>query len=73
MEKVFIDTEIALDLLSERAPCYLPAAGLFTRAGQGGLAIYVSSLSFSSLRYLLSRLKEAKITTMTVEDYLLSA
>jgi predicted nucleic acid-binding protein len=56
MEKVFIDTDIALDLLSERAPHYQAAAELFTRADQGGLTIYVSSLSFSNLHYLLSRL-----------------
>jgi predicted nucleic acid-binding protein len=56
MEKVFIDTDIALDLLSERAPHYFPAAQLFTLADKGGLEIYVSSLSFSNLHYLLSRL-----------------
>jgi len=56
MNKVFIDTDIALDLLSERMPHYLPAAQLFTLADQGKLSIYVSSLSFSNLHYLLSRL-----------------
>lgn len=56
MEKVFIDTDIALDLLSQRTPHYLPAAQLFTLADQGKLSIYVSSLSFSNLHYLLSRL-----------------
>jgi predicted nucleic acid-binding protein len=56
MDKVFIDTDIALDLLSERKPHYLPAAQLFTLADQGRLSIYVSSLSFSNLHYLLSRL-----------------
>jgi len=56
MDKVFIDTDIALDLLSERTPHYLPAAQLFTLADQGKLSIYVSSLSFSNLHYLLSRL-----------------
>jgi predicted nucleic acid-binding protein len=49
MEKVFIDTDIALDLLSERAPYYTAAAKLFT------LADYISSLSFSNLNYLLTR------------------
>jgi len=56
MNKVFIDTDIALDLLSERMPHYFPAAQLFTLADQGKLSIYVSSLSFSNLHYLLSRL-----------------
>jgi predicted nucleic acid-binding protein len=56
MNRVFIDTDIALDLLSQRKPHYLPAAQLFTRADQGELSICVSSLSFSNLHYLLSRM-----------------
>ncbi|HVY75350.1 MAG TPA: PIN domain-containing protein [Puia sp.] len=55
MEKVFIDTDIALDLLSERLPHYTYAARLFTLSDKGKLSIYVSSLSFSNLNYLLSR------------------
>lgn len=55
MEKVFIDTDIALDLLSERMPHYTYAARLFTLADKGKLLICVSSLSFSNLNYLLSR------------------
>ncbi|HXB43965.1 MAG TPA: PIN domain-containing protein [Puia sp.] len=55
MEKVFIDTDIALDLLSERLPHYTHAAQLFTQSDKGKLLIYVSSLSFSNLNYLLSR------------------
>jgi predicted nucleic acid-binding protein len=55
MEKVFIDTDISLDLLSERLPYYNHAAQLFTLADKGKIKIYVSSLSFSNLNYLLSR------------------
>lgn len=55
MEKIFIDTDIALDLLSERLPHYTYAAQLFTLADRDKLLIYVSSLSFSNLNYLLSR------------------
>ena len=55
MEKVFVDTDNALDLLSERMPHYIHAARLFTLADKGVLSVYVSSLSFSNLNYLLSR------------------
>ena len=55
MDKVFIDTDIALDLLSERKPHYEPAAILFSQADKGILKIYIASLSFSNLHYLLSR------------------
>lgn len=55
MEKVFIDTDIALDLLSERKPYYHHAAKLFSLADKGKIIIYISSLSFSTLNYLLTR------------------
>jgi predicted nucleic acid-binding protein len=55
MDRIFIDTDIALDLLSERMPHYNYAAKLFTMADKKKLSLYVSSLSFSNLNYLLSR------------------
>ncbi len=55
MEKVFVDTEIVLDLLSNREPFYIHAAYLFSEADKNKIKIFVSSLSFSNLNYLLSR------------------
>lgn len=53
MESVFIDTDICLDLLTERKPFYDPAAQLFSLADRKKLALYVSSLSFSNIHYIL--------------------
>jgi len=55
MTKIFIDTDVSLDLLAKREPHYLYAATLFTLADKGELELFVSSLSFSNLNYLLSR------------------
>ena len=55
MNKIFIDTDVCLDLLAKREPHYLYAATLFTLADKGELKLFVSSLSFSNLNYLLSR------------------
>lgn len=55
MTKIFIDTDVCLDLLAKREPHYLYAATLFTLADKGELQLFVSSLSFSNLNYLLSR------------------
>jgi predicted nucleic acid-binding protein len=55
MEKVFIDCDICLDLLAERMPHYEPAALLFTLADKSKLKLYVSSLIFGNLHYLLGR------------------
>jgi len=60
MEKVFVDTDITLDLLSQREPHYAAAAKLFTLADKGKLSIYISSLSFSNLNYLLTRQYDAR-------------
>lgn len=54
-DSIFIDTDICLDLLAERTPFYSHAAELFTLADKGKILIYVSSLTFSKLNYLLSR------------------
>ncbi len=55
MKKVFVDTDILLDLLSGRVPFVESAAILFSKADRKKIKIYVSSLSFSNLNYLLSR------------------
>lgn len=55
MEKVFVDTDIILDLLSGRQPHYEFAAELFSKADEGYLKVCVSSLSFSNVNYILSR------------------
>jgi predicted nucleic acid-binding protein len=53
MQKVFADTDISLDLLSKRIPFYNAASHLFTHADKGEIKIYVSSLTFSNLHYIL--------------------
>ena len=55
MKKVFVDTDIVLDLLSYREPFYTHSAQLFSEADKGKTKIYVSSLSFSNLNYILSK------------------
>jgi predicted nucleic acid-binding protein len=53
--KVFVDTDIILDLLAMREPHYQFSARLFSMADEGELKLYVSSLSFSNLNYILSK------------------
>jgi len=55
MEKVFVDTDIILDLLSNREPFYTYSAHLFSEADKSTTKVYVSSLSFANLNYILSR------------------
>lgn len=55
MDKIFIDTSIILDLLLERHPDHKYAAHLFTLADKGNIEIYISSLCFSHLDYIISK------------------
>ena len=55
MEKVFVDSDIVLDLLSGREPHYKYAAELFSMADKNSIKIYVSSLTFANVNYILSR------------------
>lgn len=53
MTKVFVDTDVCLDLLSGRKPFNHAAEILFSLADTGKIKIYVSSLSFSNIDYVL--------------------
>ena len=55
MEKIFVDTDIVLDLLGQRMPFYDFSANLFSEADKGRIELFVSALSFSNLNYLLSK------------------
>jgi len=60
MKKVFIDTNIVLDLLGQREPFYEDAAKLFSQADRGKIKLYVSSLTIANANYVLTKLKSAK-------------
>ena len=57
--RVFIDTNIMLDLLGERHPFYLPAAQLATLADQKKIEMVVSPLSFANVNYILSKFEKS--------------
>ncbi|MDP3580340.1 MAG: PIN domain-containing protein [Ignavibacteria bacterium] len=55
MIKLFIDSDIILDLLAEREPHYIHAARLFTLIDQNEIIAYTSPLIFANLHYLLKK------------------
>jgi predicted nucleic acid-binding protein len=62
MKKVFVDTDVALDLLSAREPHSKAAAGLFSQFEAGKTQGFLSSLSFSHLAYILQRTDQRRQT-----------
>ena len=57
---LFIDTDVVLDLLARRDPFYAAAATLFTMAETGEVTLFVSSLTFSNLFYILRKQLSAR-------------
>lgn len=55
MDKILVDTNIVIDLLSGRHEFYKEAQDLFTFADRGRITLYISSLTFTNTYYLLSK------------------
>jgi predicted nucleic acid-binding protein len=53
MTRVFVDTDICLDLLSGRKPFNAAAEKLFSLGDTGEIEVCVSSLSFANIDYVL--------------------
>jgi predicted nucleic acid-binding protein len=55
MKKIYLDTNILIDLLSRREPFYEEAAELFSLADKRIIELSVSSLSIANTSYVLLR------------------
>jgi predicted nucleic acid-binding protein len=53
MTKVFVDTDVCIDLLLGRKPFNQTAEILFSLADNGKIKMYVSSLSFANIDFVL--------------------
>ena len=55
MDKLLIDTNIVIDLLTKRKEFYKPASILFTFADYNEIELAISSLTFANTFYILSK------------------
>ncbi len=53
MEKIFVDTNIVMDLLEKREAFYQEAQELFTLADKKDIKLYVSALTLANVHFLL--------------------
>ena len=60
-EKLFLDTNVILDLLGEREPFYESVAKIATLADKGKIKLIASALSYSTVYYLLSKFEADKV------------
>ena len=61
MKKVYIDTDVILDLLQQRKAFFADASRLFALIEKGIFRGFVSPLTFANLYYILRKDKGAKV------------
>lgn len=59
MKKLFIDTNIIIDLLSKREPFFNESANLFSLADKNKIEVSVSALTIANTSYILLRQMES--------------
>ena len=69
MQKIFLDTNIVIDFLGERANFYQPAAKILTLADQKKIEIYTSPTSISNTYFLLSRFANTKFALEKIRKF----
>lgn len=68
-DKVFLNTNVVLDLLGEREPFYLSAAKIATLADTGKIKIVISALTYSTVYYLLSKFEEKETVKEKIRKF----
>ncbi|MCB2220610.1 MAG: PIN domain-containing protein [Bacteroidetes bacterium] len=62
MDKILVDTNIIIDLLSKREEFYIAASRLFTLSDHNKVNLSITSLTFANTYYILSKeLKPDKV------------
>ncbi len=69
MNKIFIDTNIILDLLANRKDFFLEAQQLFTLADHKEVELYTSSLSIVNTHYILSQKLKQNEVNKTIRQF----
>ena len=69
MQKIFLDTNIVIDFLGERAGFYEPAAKIMTLADKKKVEVYTSSNSIATTYYLLSKYENMKVALEKIRKF----
>lgn len=68
MKNLFLDTNILLDYLAQRQPFLMDAERIFELADKGDVSLFGSSLSFSTIFYVLRKLQTQVQLFQTLTD-----
>ena len=62
MKRLFLDTNIIIDLLAKREPFYEDAAKLFSLADKNKIKLSLSTLTFANTNYILQKTNSVSTT-----------
>ena len=69
MRKIFLDTNIILDLLAERHPFYDSIAKIVTLADRKELLLLTSPISFTTAEYVLSKFESKTSALLKLQKF----
>ncbi|PQJ78277.1 type II toxin-antitoxin system VapC family toxin [Polaribacter porphyrae] len=69
MVTLFIDTNIVVDLLLERAPFYKAAEDIFSLSDKGNVNLIISALTVPNTHYLISKLKSKELANQAISKF----
>ena len=70
MKKVFVDTNIIVDLIADRRPFSKFAIEIFEKAGRNEIQLFTSSHSIATTHYLLKKFLEEKALRQVIYEVL---
>jgi predicted nucleic acid-binding protein len=68
-DKLFLDTNVVIDLLGERRPFYDSVAKIATLADKGKIELVVSALTYSTVYYVLSKFEDKEVVKEKIRKF----
>ncbi len=68
-DKLFLDTNVVIDLLGEREPFYKSAAKLASLADKNRIKLIVSALTYPTVYYILSKFENKKLVKEKIRKF----
>ena len=68
-DKLFLDTNVVIDLLGERELFYSSAAKIATLADKGKIHLIISALTYSTVFYILSRFEDKEVVKEKIRKF----
>ncbi len=68
-DKLFLDTNVVIDLLGEREPFYEAVAKIVSLADKGRIQLSVSALTYATAFYILSRFEDKELVKEKIRKF----